>query len=132
MECFLDWEFLMAASSNQKHAHFIPFKPTPKTLVIQIYKKDSTEQIHTSDKNMANTLFLLSTVLSLHFHTQSYNSSILKLYFSSPTIQLTLNPITRKSTCIVTFLTTCQDARIQQALPFSTWETALSTKASSS
>ena len=57
VECFLDWEFLMAASSNQKHAHFIPFKPTPKTLVIQIYKKDSTEQIHTSDKNMANTSF---------------------------------------------------------------------------
>ena len=72
VECFLDWEFLMAASSNQKHAHFIPFKPTPKTLVIQIYKKDSTEQIHTSDKNMANTLFLLFTVLSLHFHSQSY------------------------------------------------------------
>ena len=64
----------MAASSNQKHAHFIPFKPTPKTLVIQIYKKDSTEQIHTSDKNMANTLFLLFTVISLLLHSQSYNS----------------------------------------------------------
>ena len=64
----------MAASSNQKHAHFIPFKPKPKTLVIQIYKKDSTEQIHTSDKNVANTLFLLFTVLSLLLHSQSYNS----------------------------------------------------------
>ena len=47
----------MAASSNQKHAHFIPFKPTPKTLVIQIYKKDSAEQIHTSDKTWQITFF---------------------------------------------------------------------------
>ena len=88
MECFLDWEFLMAASSNQKHAHFIPFKPTPKTFVIQIYKKDSTEQIHTSDKKYGKYLvpFIYRFIITFAFTVVQFINSETLFFFAHNSI----------------------------------------------